>query len=42
MLPWTAANYTIAAKGSLVIAVVLTVYSGAQYWLVAIRARRAR
>ena len=42
VLPWTAANYTIAAKGSLVIAVVLTVYSGAQYWLVAIRARRAR
>ena len=42
VLPWTAANYTIAAKGSLVIAVVLTVYSGAQYWLVAIRARQAR
>jgi CDP-diacylglycerol--glycerol-3-phosphate 3-phosphatidyltransferase len=41
VLPWTATDYTKVAKATLVVAVVLTVYSGAQYALVAWRARRA-
>ncbi len=40
VLPWSAADYSYLAKGSLVIATALTLYSGMQYATVAVRARK--
>ncbi|MFM1838969.1 MAG: CDP-diacylglycerol--glycerol-3-phosphate 3-phosphatidyltransferase [Actinomycetota bacterium] len=40
VLPWSAADYNYLAKGSLVIATALTLYSGLQYANVAIKARK--
>lgn len=40
VLPWSAADYNYLAKGSLVIATALTLYSGLQYAAVAVQARK--
>ena len=40
VLPWSAADYNFLAKGSLVIATALTLYSGLQYASVAAKARK--
>jgi phosphatidylglycerophosphate synthase len=40
VLPWSAADYNYLAKGSLVIATSLTLYSGLQYATVAVKARK--
>jgi len=40
VLPWSAAQYNYLAKGSLVIATALTLYSGLQYASVAVKARK--
>jgi hypothetical protein len=40
VLPWSAADYNYLAKGSLVIATALTLYSGLQYAAVAVKARK--
>ena len=40
VLPWSAADYNYLAKGSLVIATALTLYSGLQYAAVAFKARK--